>query len=208
MIQCRDVSASAGNFQIRNVSFVVPDGSHAVLTGPTASGKSTLLQIIAGGIRPDAGTISIDGADVTHHAPELRSVGIVPQHGYLFPHLNARRNVEYRAQDRETALNLTRRFGIEHLMDREVAALSGGERQLVALCRALAPRPSALLMDEPFSALDESRRRAILLEFHGLQAEWRLTVLHVTHDVTDAEFATLEFVMADGSLSAIERRLP
>lgn len=207
MIQCRDVSASAGSFQIRNVSFVVPDGGHAVLAGPTASGKSTLLQIIAGGMRPATGTVSIDRVDVTHDAPELRGVGIVLQHGYLFPHLDVRRNVEYRAQDGETALNLTRRFGIEHLMDRTVAALSGGERQLVALCRALAPRPSALLMDEPFSALDESRRRAILRTFHELQTEWRLTVLHVTHDIADAEFATLRFAMSDGSLSAIERGL-
>ena len=201
MIQCSDVSASAGNFQIRGVSFVVPDGSHAVLTGPTASGKSTLLQIIAGGIRPAEGIVSIAGADVTHDAPELRSVGIVPQHGYLFPHLSVRRNVEYGVRDAETALELTRRFGIEHLMGRSVAVLSGGERQLVALCRALGPRPRVLLLDEPFSALDSQRRIAAVREFHDLQSEWRLTVLHVTHDGADAALASLRFEMSDGVLT-------
>lgn len=201
MIQCSDVSASAGNFQIRGVSFVVPAGSHAVLTGPTASGKSTLLQIIAGGIRPAEGIVSIAGADVTHDAPELRSVGIVPQHGYLFPHLSVRRNVEYGVRDAETALELTRRFGIEHLMGRSVAVLSGGERQLVALCRALGPRPRVLLLDEPFSALDSQRRIAAVREFHDLQSEWRLTVLHVTHDGADAALASLRFEMSDGVLT-------
>lgn len=203
MIRCRDVSASAGSFQIRNVSFVVPDGGHAVLTGPTASGKSTLLQIIAGGIRPAAGVVSIDGADVTHDAPEFRGVGIVPQHGYLFPYLSVLRNIEYGVRDAVTASELTRRFGIEHLMGRSVATLSGGERQLVALCRALGPRPRVVLLDEPFSALDVQRRIAAVREFHDLQSEWGLTVLHVTHDGADAPFASLRFEMSDGVLMSV-----
>jgi molybdate transport system ATP-binding protein len=205
VIECRGICARVGNFEIRDAAFVVPAGEHAVLTGPTASGKTTLLEIIAGAVNPAAGLVRIGDADVTDDAPELRGVGIVPQHGYLFPHLSTRGNVAYGARDGDTASRLARRFGIEHLMDRTVSALSGGERQIVALCRALAPRPSALLMDEPFSALDESRRRATLREFHELQAEWHLTVLHVTHDATDAAFATLQFAMADGVVSVAER---
>lgn len=200
MIECHDISARAGNFRIRNVSFGVPDGSHAVLVGPTASGKSTLLKIIAGGLRPTAGVVSIDGADVTREAPERRGIGFVPQHGYLFPHLNVRRNVAYGTSDDETVSMLARRFGIEYLMDRAVAALSGGERQLVALLRALVPRPRLVLLDEPFSALDGDRRKMVAGGFRELQTEWKFTALHVTHDAEGAALATLRFEMSDGVL--------
>lgn len=201
MIECVDIQAQVGNFTIRGASFIVPAGAHAVLTGPTASGKTTLLELIAGGIAPTAGSVRIDGRDVTIHAPESRGVGLVPQHGYLFPHLNVRQNVAYGNRDERIVSQLTRRFGVDHLLDRAVSALSGGERQLVALCRALAARPTALLLDEPVSALDRTRRAAVLREFADLQAEWGLTVLHVTHDETDTGFATVRLGMADGVVS-------
>jgi len=190
-----------GNFTIRAVSFVVPQGVHAALTGPTASGKTTLLELIAGAIVPSNGSVRIGGIDVTGSPPEARGIGFVPQHGYLFPHLNARENVRYGARDTETVASLTRRFGIEHLMDRGVMKLSGGERQVVALCRSLAPRPDVLLLDEPLSALDADRRSKVLNELLALQAEWGFTVLHVTHDESDARSATLQLQMSNGSMT-------
>lgn len=201
MIECRDVNARVGNFVVRGVSFVVPPGVHAALTGPTASGKTTLLELIAGAIIPSSGSVRVGGVDVTGSPPETRGIGFVPQHGYLFPHLSAGENVRYGARDSETVANLTRRFGIEHLMERTVTKLSGGERQVVALCRALAPHPSVLLLDEPFSALDAQRRSAALNDFAALQAEWGFTALHVTHDETDVRSATLRLEMADGSIT-------
>ncbi|MEO7102276.1 MAG: ATP-binding cassette domain-containing protein [Gemmatimonadaceae bacterium] len=201
MIECRDVSVHVGNFAIRGISFVVPQGVHAALTGPTASGKTTLLELIAGAIIPTSGSIRVSGIDVTGSPPETRGIGFVPQHGYLFPHMNASENVRYGARDRETVSSLTRQFGIEHLMARTVTKLSGGERQVVALCRALAPRPGVLLLDEPFSALDADRRSKVLDEFAALQTEWGFTVLHVTHDETDARAATLRLEMADGAIA-------
>ena len=202
MIECVHIGARVGNFEIRDVDFVVPTAAHCVLTGPTASGKTTLLEIIAGAVAPTTGNVRIAGLDVTTNAPELRAVGLVPQHGYLFPHLSTQENISYGTRDAGTVSSIAKRFGIEHLMDRRVAALSGGERQIVALCRALAPQPRALLLDEPFSALDGQRRSVVLREFAELQADWGITVLHVTHDETDAALGTLRLAMADCLVSS------
>mgnify|MGYP001551158558 FL=1 len=205
MVECRDVSARVGSFAVRNVSFAIPAGAHAVLTGPTAAGKTTLLELIAGAISPDSGRVLIGGTDVTLALPETRSVGLVPQHGYLFPHLSVRRNLKYGAADAAVVDELAQRFGIGHLMDRSVTLLSGGERQLVALCRALGARPAVLLLDEPFSALDTGRRDAALREFAMLQAERAFTTLHVTHQESDALLATHRLEMADGILTGFTR---
>lgn len=205
MIECRDVSARVGGFAVRNISFAIPAGGHAVLTGPTAAGKTTLLELIAGAVSPDSGRVIIGDTDVTSAPPETRNVGLVPQHGYLFPHLSVRRNLEYGATAAVVVDDLARRFGIGPLMDRSVTLLSGGERQLVALCRALGPRPAVLLLDEPFSALDAGRRNAALREFAMLQREWAFTTLHVTHQAGDAILATERLEMADGILTGFTR---
>jgi ABC-type sugar transport system ATPase subunit len=203
MIECRNINAGVGNFRLHDISFVIPAGAHAVLTGPTASGKTTLLELIAGAILPTAGQIMANGVDVTLMPPEARSVGLVPQHGYLFPHLDVRQNIEYGAVGGSPADDLAQRFGVDHLMDRPVASLSGGERQLVALCRALAAQPAVLLLDESFSALDASRRSDALREFALLQSERLLTVLHVSHLESDTSIATVRLEMADGTLRVV-----
>jgi ABC-type sugar transport system ATPase subunit len=203
MIECRNINAGVGNFRLHDISFVIPAGAHAVLTGPTASGKTTLLELIAGAILPTSGRIMANGVDVTLMPPEARSVGLVPQHGYLFPHLDVRQNIEYGAVGGSPADDLAQRFGVDHLMDRPVASLSGGERQLVALCRALAAQPAVLLLDESFSALDASRRSDALREFALLQSERLLTVLHVSHLESDTSIATVRLEMADGTLRVV-----
>jgi ABC-type sugar transport system ATPase subunit len=203
VMECRGIGARAGSFVLRDVSFTVEAGAHCVLTGPTAAGKTTLLELIAGAIAPFEGKLMIGGADVSSVAPEARGVGLVPQHGYLFPHLGVRENIGYGAHDTAIVSELARRFGADHLMDRSVASLSGGERQLVALCRALAPRPAVLLLDEPFSALDGKRHEAVIREFAELQTQWALTVLHVTHHEADATHATARLDMADGRVRSV-----
>ncbi len=195
------MNARVGSFTLRDISFTIPAGGHGVLLGPTASGKTTLLELIAGAIEPASGEVFIDGVDVTSLPSESRRVGLVPQHGYLFPHLDVRRNIEYGSPESGAATELARRFGISHLLDRSVAALSGGERQLVALCRALAPRPSVLLLDEPFSALDLKRRSSALQQFAELHVERAFTVLHVTHEESDARFATARFEITEGAMT-------
>jgi molybdopterin-binding protein len=128
----------------------------------------------------------LDEREATALAPEARGVGIVYQHGYLFPHLTVRQNVEYGAYDIDTANEAATRFGVEAFANRAIGSLSGGERQLVALARAIARRPSVLLLDEPFSALDPRSRNSARRALRSLYQERRFTVLQVTHDFAEA----------------------
>jgi molybdopterin-binding protein len=186
MISLRDVSARAGKFELRDVTFDVPQGAYGVVIGPAGSGKTTLLETIAGVVRATAGQIFLGGEDLTGAPPEARRLGIVYQHAYLFPHLTVRENIAYGAADQSAADDAATRFGIEGMADRAVTSLSGGERQLVAIARALARRPEVLLLDEPFSALDPRTRNAARRLLRATYYERRFTVLQVTHDFTEA----------------------
>jgi molybdopterin-binding protein len=154
--------------------------------GPAGAGKTTLLETIAGVRRASAGQVLLRAADVTHLAPEHRRLGIVYQHGFLFPHLSVEANVRYGTADHAHAEAVSERLGATPLFGRTVAHLSGGERQVVALARALAPRPDILLLDEPFAALDPRRRTRVRRELHAMQRELGFTVLQVTHDFGEA----------------------
>lgn len=188
MIETRALSAHTGAFLLRDVSFALPAGAWGIVLGPAGAGKTTLLETIAGVRRASAGAVLLRGADVTTHPPEMRRTGMVYQHGYLFPHLTVAENVAYGARDADYARTVADRLGASALYDRPVGALSGGERQIVALARALAPEPDILLLDEPFAALDPRRRTRVRRELHAMQRELgeRLTVLQVTHDFAEA----------------------
>ena len=188
MISVRGLSARVGAFQLRDVSFDIPSRGYGVVIGPAGSGKTTLLEAIAGLTPLSAGQVSLGDRNVTTAPPEDRGIGIVYQHGYLFPHLSVGENVDYgaSANGASAADELLRRFAIADLVDRDVQSLSGGERQLVALARALAQRPSLVLLDEPFSALDPKRRALARREVRALHREWGFTALQVTHDFTEA----------------------
>ncbi len=162
------------------------------LAGPSGAGKTTVLRCVAGLRRPDAGRIVcggetwFDGHGGVDLPAERRSVGYVPQHHALFPHLSVARNVAFSGAPSSEVDALLARLGIGHLADEPPARLSGGERQRVALARALARRPRVLLLDEPLAALDAHTRRAVRDE---LAAELRATgvpTLLVTHDFGDA----------------------
>ena len=186
MIEARGVHARLGAFELRDVSFTVPRGKYGVVIGPAGSGKTTLLETIAGILPLRAGVIVLDGRETRDLPPEARRVGFVYQHGYLFPHLSVEENVAYGAASAEIARETASRLGAQELLGRSVRGLSGGERQLVAIARALAARPSILLLDEPFSALDPRRRVRVRREVRALHQEWNITVLQVTHDFTEA----------------------
>jgi molybdate/tungstate transport system ATP-binding protein len=186
VIDIEGLSARVGSFRLQDVAFAVPTGAYGVVIGPAASGKTTLLETIGGVVPATGGTIRLAGRDVTRLPPEERGVGLVYQHAYLFPHLTVEHNVTYAATDAASARELATRFGVAEMWAREVRTLSGGERQLVALARALARRPTVLLLDEPFSALDPRRRSQVRREVRALHRELALTVLQVTHDFTEA----------------------
>ena len=132
-----------------------------------------------------SGRIVLDDRDASSLPPEARGVGIVYQHGYLFPHLSVRQNIEYGAISAAAVDEAVTRFGIATFAERAIGALSGGERQLVALARALARQPSILLLDEPFSALDPRSRHSARRALRALYQERRFTVLQVTHDFAE-----------------------
>jgi molybdopterin-binding protein len=186
VIEARDVHARLGAFELRDVSFAVPTGEYGVVIGPAGSGKTTLLETIAGILPLRGGSVRLDGRDTHGRPPEVRKVGFVYQHGYLFPHLNVDENIAYGAASPEIARDTAVRMGADTLLGRSVRGLSGGERQLVAIARALAARPSILLLDEPFSALDPRRRVRVRREVRAVHHEWNITVLQVTHDFTEA----------------------
>lgn len=186
MISLRDLSSRRGRFEISGITLDLPEGAYGVVIGPAGAGKTTLLETIAGLIPARDGRILVAGEDVTSAAPEHRRLGIVYQHAYLFPHLDVAGNVRYGASDIALADDYAARFGVAGMSGRDVRSLSGGERQLVAMARALASQPRVLLLDEPFAALDPRTRAGARRALKVAQAERSLTVLHVTHDFSEA----------------------
>lgn len=201
MITLEGLSVIAGAFTLRDISIALPRGQWGIVIGPAGSGKTTLLETIAGVRHVASGRVILRGADVTSMPPELRGVGIVYQHGYLFPHLSVEENVLYGVRDSPAAAEVARRLGADALYGRPVSSLSGGERQVVALARAIAPAPDILLLDEPFAALDQRRRRRVRQELQLIQRECQLTVLHVTHDFVEARMlGDVAMVLDEGFL--------
>jgi molybdate transport system ATP-binding protein len=174
------------------------EGECLALAGPSGAGKTSLLRTAAGLLRPDQGRVTcgsevwLDTERGVFLDPERRRCGYVFQEYALFPHLRAWQNVAYplragsRAERRRRAHDLLDRFGVAHLAGARPATLSGGERQRVALARALALRPSALLLDEPLSALDARTRAAAARELAGVLRESEAPALLVTHDFGEA----------------------
>ncbi|BAH75443.1 ATP-binding cassette domain-containing protein [Solidesulfovibrio magneticus] len=169
-----------------------PAGCVTVLTGPSGSGKSTLLRLLAGLDDPDEGVIGLgdtvwrDTAAGVRLPARRRDIGLVFQEYSLFPHMTLARNVAYAAVDAGYADELLALFGIIHLAGAKPAAMSGGERQRGAICQALARRPRALLLDEPFSALDAATRLALRAQLLKVRDRFGIPIVHVTHDLAEA----------------------
>ena len=194
LLELKGLSKSWKGFRIRSVSLEVRRGEYFVVMGPTGAGKTLLLQLIAGIHYPDSGRIILDGIDVTDLPPERRNVGYVPQNYALFPHMTAGENIAYGLRVRgyskgeadEVVREVSRKLGIEELLDRRVSTLSGGEQQRIALARALAIKPKLLLLDEPLSALDAETREEIREYLKGVRRAIGFTAIHVTHDFVEA----------------------
>lgn len=186
MIETEGLEARVGDFVLRDITFTVPAGGYGVVIGPAGSGKTTLLETIAGIVPQRGGALRLGGSDARALPPERRGVGFVYQHGLLFPHLDVAANIAYGAASSEAAREAAERVGADEFFGRDVRGLSGGERQLVAIARAIARGSSILLLDEPFSALDPRRRLRVRREVRALHRARGLTVLQVTHDFTEA----------------------
>jgi putative spermidine/putrescine transport system ATP-binding protein len=176
------------------VSLEIRSGEFMTLLGPSGSGKTTLLMIIAGFVEPDAGSVRIDGTDITGRPPEGRDFGMVFQGYALFPHMSVRDNVAFPLSVRRVAkpeiaervAQTLRLVQLEELAHRKPRELSGGQQQRVALARALVFRPRLLLLDEPLGALDKNLRGDMQRELKDLHERTGVTFIHVTHDQEEA----------------------
>ncbi len=223
--QAADKSAAAAGLSVENVthsfrsmralddvSFDVAKGGVVALLGPSGCGKSTLLRVIAGLLPPDRGRISLGDRDLTRIPARKRSIGMVFQNFALFPHLTVRENIAYglvsrsarKAETQAQVQEMLRLVRLEELGDRFPRQLSGGQQQRVAVARALAVSPSALLLDEPFGALDRALRAELQEEFIETQSKVGITTVVVTHDQEEAQMvASLLVVMNKGRIEQI-----
>jgi molybdate/tungstate transport system ATP-binding protein len=189
-----NLSHSWRNFALTNIDLSIDQGSYFVLLGPTGSGKTLLLEAIAGAYRPNQGYIIVNGKNVTRLPPEKRGISYAPQNYLLFENMVVRKNVEFglhakgipEAERRNRTKRLLDLLGISNLADRFPRNLSGGERQRVSLARALAVEPNAVLLDEPLSAVDAATKASILDYMRRVHKETGVTVIHVTHDHLEA----------------------
>jgi multiple sugar transport system ATP-binding protein len=181
---------------VNGVDLTIADGEFVVLLGPTGAGKTTTLRLIAGLERPDAGSISIGGVDVTEMPPSARDTAFVFQQYSLYPHLSVFENLAFPLKSPTHRLSkdeIARRVEataklvrIDHKLQSRATQLSGGEMQRVAIGRALVRQPSIYLMDEPLSSLDAKLRANMRLELKRIQQELGATLLYVTHDQIEA----------------------
>jgi spermidine/putrescine transport system ATP-binding protein len=177
-----------------DVSVTIRQNEFFTLLGPSGCGKTTLLRLIAGFDHPSAGTILLQGADISHLPPYQRSVNTVFQSYALFPHMTVAENIGFglemlgkpKVEVAGTVAAMLKLVRMEELRDRRTDQISGGQQQRVALARALAPKPKVLLLDEPLSALDYKLRKEMQIELKRLQNETRITFIFVTHDQEEA----------------------
>jgi len=202
-----------GFVAIDDISLTVADGEFLVLVGPSGCGKSTLLRMVAGLEEVTAGTVFIDGRDVTELAPRHRDIAMVFQNYALYPHMDVRRNLAYGLKVRKTSKDeIDRRveevahlLGLGKLLDRKPGALSGGQRQRVAMGRAIVREPAAFLMDEPLSNLDAKLRVTMRSELSRLHDRLGVTTVYVTHDQVEAmTLGQRVVVLRDGVIQQVD----
>ena len=194
VLRIEELCLSAGKFALQGISLHIKPGEYFVLMGPTGSGKSLLGKCICGLIRPTGGRLFVGDTDMTTAEPRWRSIGYVPQDSGLFPHMDVAANITFplriRGASRNDAIrqvgHLVEMLSLGDLMDRDTLTLSGGERQKVAVARALAAGSKLLILDEPVSALDEPTRREICRELHAVNRRLEVPIIHVCHSVVEA----------------------
>jgi molybdopterin-binding protein len=193
MLELKNIDVRLGDFSLKEICFHVNRGDYFILLGVSGAGKSMLLETIAGLVKPESGTISLDGIDITEERIQKRNIGLVFQDHAVFPHLTVRENIIYALhhshisseQKKQRVEKIATELNITGLLDRRPGTLSGGELQRVALGRTLVQEPKVLLLDEPLASLD-SRLKGDLRRLLRMIHRKGQTILHVTHDYEEA----------------------
>ncbi len=194
-IVIKNLRKDFGDFTaVKESSFTIADGEFFMLLGPSGCGKTTTLRMIAGLELPTSGEIYLDGEEISQRPPSKRDIAFVFQMFALYPHMNVRRNISYplvsqgmkRRDVRTKVAEVAKILGIEDMLDKPVGGLSGGDRQRVALGRAIVRDPKAFMMDEPLGALDAEFREHMSEELRALHDRMNATTVYVTHDQLEA----------------------
>ncbi len=194
-VLCEGIRKTYGDVvAVADVDLNVADGEFFTLLGPSGSGKTTTLRVIAGFERPDAGRVTLGGADITQQPPYARDVNTVFQDYALFPHMTVAENVGYglkvkgvpRRERAAQVAEVLKMVRLDSYGDRKPVQLSGGQRQRVALARSIVNQPKVLLLDEPLGALDLKLRQEMQVFLKALQRDLGMTFIYVTHDQEEA----------------------
>lgn len=193
MLEIKDISIRFDGFSLEDVSIGIEPGDYLALLGVSGAGKTVLLEVLAGLVKPSKGRIVWKGRDITHYRIQHRSIGLVYQDLSLFPHMNVFSNIAYSLRTRKLpAATLVKKVntlaaetGVGHLLNRYPGTLSGGEAQRVALARTLAVEPEILLLDEPLANLDVKLKTDLRALLRQINRSGK-TMVHVTHDFMEA----------------------
>lgn len=208
MLEIKNISKVYKEFAIKDFSIHVEKGDYFMIIGVSGAGKSLLLELIAGLIKPDSGKIYLKDKDITTSKIQDRKIGLLFQDYAIFPHLSVKENIAYplklRKQSKkvlETKINeYAEKVNVSHLIHRNPSTLSGGEQQRVALARTLAMEPDCLLLDEPLASLDVQLREDLRALLRKLNREG-LTIIHITHDFEETiSLAKNIAVIHDGAI--------
>ncbi len=212
MIAIKKLKVNLGGFTLQDINLDIKPGEYFIILGPTGAGKTVLLEAIAGLYPVLEGEVWINGREVTKLNPEKKGIGIVYQDQALFPHLSVEGNIafglrlrKYPKQEIKAKIAaMAETVGIPHLLKRSPVTLSGGERQKVALARALVTEPKVLLLDEPLGALDPETRERMQRELREVHRRLKVTTIHVTHDFEEAvALGHRVAVLNDGSIAQV-----
>ena len=193
MLEIKNINARLGDFRLKNISLELETGDYLTVLGLSGAGKTVLLEVLAGLVKPEAGEIFMNGKNISHQSIQKRPFGLVYQDMALFPHMTVHKNIRYALKNKglsgqeqqDKTLELARLTQVEHLLDRHPGTLSGGEAQRVALARTLASDPKVLLLDEPLASLDVKLRQELRELLKKINQSGK-TIIHVTHDPMEA----------------------
>ncbi|MBK5201731.1 MAG: ATP-binding cassette domain-containing protein [Spirochaetaceae bacterium] len=211
MIKIDNFSLKRGSFCLSNINFNIEDGQSIAILGETGSGKTMLLESIAGIYRGNSGCIYVNGKDVSSISSNKRGIGFVYQDYCLFNHMSVRENIGFGLKVKKMDKSLidmkvneiAKQFHISNILDKNPSVISGGEKQRTALCRSLIINPRVLLLDEPFSAMDPNTKQILIDAIIDYKKKYNGIIILVTHDFKEAiKLADTIHVLVKGKLKA------